>query len=256
MLSISRILTLLAGALISAALLKRKENSNAGAKPWRTDLGELQAKFTRQLDSRDNELAARLAEFQPKMEALAVELAVRPDGRIDDLAAQLTRLQPKIEALALELAPKPDPRVDDLAAQMARLQPRIEALAAASAPKPDPRVDDLTVRLAAVESKAHTTADKVEALKERVNTQDQTLQATNQVVVAIEQLLNSKIADFDQRIEAQGRSLQAMNSSIAQSDELLERVLDLVQNLSPVPAESREPISIASGGGEIRELQL
>ena len=225
--SISRILALLAGALISAVVLKRKENSNAGAKPWRTDLDELQAKFTQQLDSRDNELAARLAELQPKMEALAVELTTRPDGRIDDLASQLTRLQPKIEALALELAPKSDPRVDDL-----------------------------TVRLAAVESKAHMTADKVEDLQERVNTQDRKLEATNQVVVAIEQLLNSKIADFDQRIEAQGRSLQAMNSSIAQSDELLERVLDLVQNLSPLPAESREPISIASGGGEIRELQL
>jgi prefoldin subunit 5 len=227
MLSISRILTLLAGALISAVILKKRENSNPAATPWSPDLKALESKFLERLDARDTELTARLAEFQPKIEALAVELAVKPDSRIDDLAAQLTRLQPKIEALAGGLAPKFDPRVDDLAAQMATLQPRIEALAAG---------------LASVEAK--------------VSVHDQKLQATGQVVVAIEQLLTSKIADFNDRIEAQGKTLQAMNSSIAQGDELLERVLDLVQNLTPGAAEPREPFSIASGGGEIRELQL
>ena len=88
----------------------------------------------------------------------------------------------------------------------------------------------------ATESKADSNQDKVEDLQKRVSAHDQKLQATDQVVVAIEQLLTSKIADFDQRIEAQERSLLAMNSSIAQGDELLERVLDLVQNLSPLPA--------------------
>jgi peptidoglycan hydrolase CwlO-like protein len=225
MLSISRILTLLAGALISAVVLKRKENSNADATPWRTDLDELQAKFLQHLNSRNTELAARLAEFQPKIEALAAELTVRPDGRIDDLAAQLAGLHSKIEALAARLAPIPDPRVDVLAA-----------------------------RLAVVESKANFTQGKVDDLQERVSGHDQKLQATNQMVVEMEQMLTGRMADFDERVEAQGRTLQAMNSSIAQSDELLERVLDMVQNLLPA-AELREPVSITAGG-EIRELQL
>jgi len=33
-------------------------------------------------------------------------------------------------------------------------------------------------------------------------------------------------------------------------------VLDLVQNLSPVAAEPREPVSVTSSGVEMRELHL
>jgi chromosome segregation ATPase len=214
-LSISRILTVLAGALIGAVVFRRRESAGAGARPWSTDLEALQSKFTRQLDSRDTALAARLAEFRPKLEAVAAG----PDARIEELAAQLTRLQPKIEALAVELAPKLDPRVDELSA-----------------------------RLAAVESKANSTQSRVDHFEQKLDVQDQKLQATNQTVVAIEQMLADKMAGFE-------RTLQAMNSSIAQSDELLERVLDLVQSLTPVAAEPREPVSMASGGGETRELQ-
>jgi chromosome segregation ATPase len=169
--SISRILTLLAGAAVGVAVLRRKENSNANAKPWRTDLDALESKFTQQLELRGTELT----------------------------------------------------------------------------PKPDPRVADLAARLAAVESKAESTRGKVDDLQQNVSAQDQKLEATNQVMLAIEQLLTTKMAGLDQRIEAQGRTLDAINSSIAQSDELLQRVLDRVQNLSP---------STAAGGREMRELQL
>lgn len=221
MLSISRILALLAGAFISAVLLRKKENSSADAASWRPDLEALQKKFAEHLSAHESDgprvdLTARLAELQPKIEAMAAQLAPKPDARIDALTAHLTELQPKIEAIAAELAAKPDARIDDLAA-----------------------------RLAAVESKADSTQEKVADLQQKVSAHDLKLEATNHVVVAIEQVLNAKVAEFDQSIEAQGRSLQAMNTSIAQSDELLERILDLVQNLPPSTAEPRKPVTIA-----------
>jgi hypothetical protein len=269
---------LLAGALVSAVVLRWKDEAKADEAPWRGELESLRKKLLTDLDARDTELASRIAEIQPRIEAITAGLNIAPDGRIDDLAASIAQLQPKIEALAAGLA-KPDPRTDSLAARLSavesrpvpeaapQLDPRVDGLdarlaamearpAAEAAPKPDPRVEAIAVRLTAVESRAAATDGKVAELEQKVGTQDQRLQATNKVVVAIEQLLTAKIAEFDQRVESQARSLQAMNSSIAQSDEMLERVLDLVQNLSPAAPETREPISIASGGGEIRELQL
>jgi septal ring factor EnvC (AmiA/AmiB activator) len=251
----SRILTLLAGALVSAVVLRWKDDKakDANTAPWRPEIEELHKKLMLHLDERDAGLAARIAEFQPRIEALAAELKVEPDTRLDELAVRIGQLQPKIEALAAGLA-KPDPRIESLATRLAAVESR--PVAVETAHKPDPRVEAIAVRLTAVESRATATEDKLGELAQKVVQQDQRMQATNKVVVAIEQLLTSKIGEFDQRIEAQGRSLQAMNSSIAQSDELLERVLDLVQNLAPAVMETREPISIAASGGEIRELQL
>lgn len=278
--SFSRILTLLAGAFVSAVLLRRKENPNAA--PWRPELEELQKKFTEHLTSHDtslgefqkrfetalgeimpapdgriDELAVRVAALHPKIEAIASELATpRSDNRLNDLAGQVASLQPRIEAIATELAAKTDPRVDDLIERLAGLQPKLEALAAGTAPQPDPRIDQLDARVSAVESKADATQDQVASLEQKVNTNDQKLQATSQVVLSLEQLFTQRLGDLDRRLAEQGRSLEAMNSSIAQSDELLERVLDLVQNLPVAEPRALEPVAIASGGGQIRELQL
>src|SRR5689334_6549199 len=119
----SRILTLLAGALVSAVVLRWKDDSKGNEAPWRPELEDLHKKLLVHLDTRDAELVARIAEFQPRLEAMAAGLNVAPDGRIDELAARITQLQPKIEALAAGLA-KPDPRMDSLAARLAAVESR------------------------------------------------------------------------------------------------------------------------------------
>ena len=222
---ISRILTLLAGALIGAVIVQKKEDAPAGT-PWRTDLEDFEKKFTEHLSARDS----RIEGLRQQFEAIVSDLAAKPDGAVADLTARLAELQPKIEAMARQLAQKPDARIDELAERIGRLQPKIEAVAAELAPKFDRRINDL--------------AAQVEGLRQTVTAQDQKVQATNQVVIAIERMLNTKMAEFDKRLEAQGRTLQAMNSSIAQSDELLERVLDLVQTAPPSAGEPREPLTI------------
>jgi chromosome segregation ATPase len=241
MMLFSRIVTLLAGAIISAVVLRWKDDSKTNDAPWRPELEDLHQKLMVHLDSRDAELATRISEFQPRIEALAAELKILPDGRIDELATRIAQLQPKIEALAAGLM-KPDPRMDSLAARLAAVESRPVHT---EAPRTDPRVEAIAVRLTAVESRATTTEGKIGELEQKLVAQDQRLQATNKVVVAIEQMMTAKMNEFDQRLESQGRSLQVMNSSIAQSDELLERVLDLVQNLSPATPEPREPLSIS-----------
>jgi chromosome segregation ATPase len=220
----SRILTLLAGAFISALVLRRND-SKPGEAPWRPELEDLHKKLQTHLDVRDAELAARIAGFQPDIRALAAELNATPDTSLDELAGRMAQLQSKIEAVATGLA------------------------------KPDPRLEAIAVRMIAAEARTAAIEAKVGDLEQKAGTQDQRLQATSKVVVAIEQLVTSKIAEFDQRIESQGRSLQAINSSIAQSDELLERVLNLVQNIS-APAETRAPLSTTPGINDVRELQL
>src|SRR5690348_10070244 len=100
----SRIVTLLAGALVSAVVLRWKDDAKADDAPWRPELEALHKKLLGHLDTRDAELADRIAGFQPRIEALAAELNLTPDGRIDELAAGIAQLQPKIEALAAGLA--------------------------------------------------------------------------------------------------------------------------------------------------------
>jgi|SRR5581483_7694305 len=240
----SRSLTLLAGALVSAVVLKWKEDKTDRTNaPWRAELDALEKKLLVHVDERhaerDAELAARISEIQPRIEAMAAEMTLTPDGRLDELAGRIARLQPKIEALAAGLA-RPDPRMDNLATRLAAVESRPATVE--MAPRPDPRVEGIAVRLTAVESRTSANESKIAEMEQKIAAQDQRMQATNKVVLAIEQLLASKINEFDQRLEAQSRSLQAMNSSIAQSDELLERVLDLVQNLSPV--EPREQVQL------------
>jgi chromosome segregation ATPase len=212
---ISRIVSLFAGALLSAVILRKKDTG-----PSRSDLEEVQKKFTEDLAQHDS----RLQGLRQELETMATSATVSPDAAVLDLTARLAELQPKIEAMARQLAQKPDADMGELAARISQLQPKIEAVAAELAPKFDRRINELAVQ--------------VDTLRQIVSGQDQKLQATNKVVVAIEQLLTSKMAEFDQRLEMQGRTLQAMNSSIAQSDGLLERVLDLVQ---AAPQSAGEP---------------
>ena len=119
----SRIVTLLAGALVGAVVMRWKDDTKAKDAPWRPDLDDLHKKLLVHLDSRDAELAARIADFQPRIEALAAELKVVPDGRIDELAVRIAQLQPKIEALAAGLA-KPDPRVEAIAVRLTAVESR------------------------------------------------------------------------------------------------------------------------------------
>src|SRR4051794_32911386 len=100
----ARIVTLLAGALVSAVVLRWKDESKGNEAPWRPELEDLHKKLLAHLDVRDAELAARIADFQPRIDALAEELKIVPDGRIDELAIRIAQLQPKIEALAAGLA--------------------------------------------------------------------------------------------------------------------------------------------------------
>lgn len=237
MLPISRILSLLAGALIGAVILQKKEDAPAGS-PWRTELEELQKRFTQHLSAQDS----RMEGLRQQFEVMVADLAAKPDGSVTDLTAQLAELQPKIEAMARQLAQTPDNRLDELAARIGQLQPKIEAVAAELAPKFDRRINEL--------------AAQVDGLRQTVGAQEQKLQATNRIVIAIEEMLSSKMAEFEKRLEAQGRTLEAMNSSIAQSDELLERMLDLVRTATVSAGEPREPVATVSGGSEIRELQL
>jgi len=253
MLSISRILTLLAGALIGAVVLRKKETSRTEGTPWRADLEELQNKLTEHLTTQDG----RLDDLRQQSEAIVAEASSRSSEPAADLTARLADLQPKIEAMARQLEQPPDGRIDELAVRISQLQPKIEALAVELAPKPDPRVDAISLRLDAVESKTIPQIQgQVADLRQAVSAQDQKFQAANRVVIAIEQMLTTKMAEFGQRLEAQGRTLQAMNSSIAQSDELLERVLDLVQAGPQSVGEPRDPVPTVAGGGEVRELHL
>jgi chromosome segregation ATPase len=245
----SRILTLFAGALISAVILRKREASPAGGTPWSADLEELQKRLTEILTTQDG----RLDDLRQQFEAMVAEASARSSEPAADLTARLADLYPKIEAMARKLEQQPDRRIDELAVRIGQLQPKIEALAMERAPRPDPRVDAVSARLDAVESNTIAQLQgQVAELRQAVVAQDQRLQAANKVVIAIEQMLATKMVEFDRRLEVQGRTLQAMNSSIAQSDELLERLLDLVQ---AGPQSAGEPVPAAPAAGEARELR-
>ena len=134
MLSVSRILTLLAGAVIGAVAFRRKDDPNAA--PWRSELEELQKKFTVHVDSHDVQMTelrgqlANLASARPDEQIDELRQRIEAVGgmipRVDSLAVHLAGLQERIEA---ELArPKDGPRVDTLAANLVELQQRIEAM--------------------------------------------------------------------------------------------------------------------------------
>jgi hypothetical protein len=240
---IPHILTLLAGAVVSALMLRKKGIEDSGA-PWRPELEELGKTLTGHLAAYDS----RFAELETAIQALRSEPGAVPDTRVDELAARLAELQPRLEAIGAELAAKPDSRIDTLTARLAEFQPRMEAIAAELAGKSAARIDGLSARLEAVEAGQC----KVTELEQKVHAHEQRLNATTQVVIGIEQMLTARIAEFDERLEAQARSLQAMNSSIAQSDELIERVLDLVNN----PPAASEPAGTAALSGPYQDLRM
>src|ERR1051326_4269800 len=65
----SRIVTLLAGALVSAVVMRWKDDKSTEANaPWRAELEALQKKLMVNLDERDAGLAARIGEIQPRLE--------------------------------------------------------------------------------------------------------------------------------------------------------------------------------------------
>ena len=97
--------------------------------------------------------------------------------------------------------------------------------------------------------------------------QEQSLESTRRIVVALDELITGKVADLDKRLQAQGHSIDALNTTVAQTDDPLERVLDSIQALLHA-ADEAVPVAVAAGSplaarlneetdvGQIRQLRL
>ena len=165
MFALSRFLTFLAGAWVSAALVRKK-------------LGELDA-HGRRLSGIERQLEAVAAELQPKIEALGRRLAASPDARIDELAQRISQLPPKIETLTGVVMA----RLDAVETGMADLRQTVGA-----------QEEKLQAANQVVVAIEQLLSSKMAEFDRRLEAQGRTLQALNASIARSDQLLERAVA--------------------------------------------------------------
>src|SRR5438093_4356281 len=219
--SVPRVLMLLAGALIGAIAARRKLDADGA--PWRPELEDLEQKLSshqRLYDAALLDLRAQPGHVEiAALEARLGLVAQTAAGRLDNCDQQIAGLREHLTDLRSEAV-----RREDLAAAEQRVSQRMESQ-----------------------------ANHVSELDRKLANQQQSLESTRRIVVALDELLTNRLGDVDKRLQAQGRSIDALNTSVTQTDDLLERVLDSIQSLPHAAAEeSEQAVPVSSSAASRR----
>jgi chromosome segregation ATPase len=218
--SVPRVLMLLAGALIGAIAARKRLNANGA--PWRPDLEDLEQK---------------LSSHQRLYEAALLDLRAQP-GHVD-----IAALEARLGLVAQTAAG----RLDNCDQQIAGLREHLVDLRSEAV-----RREELAAAEQRVSQRIEAHANHASELDRKLANQQQSLESTRRIVVALDELLTNRLADVDKRLQAQGRSIDALNTSVTQTDDLLERVLDSIQSLPQAAAEESEAVPVSSAAAPRR----
>ena len=104
------------------------------------------------------------------------------------------------------------------------------------------QVDALESRLAGQESTNAERLGHLEAKIEETTAKLTEVPSTQQIVDAMETLLQKTMASLDERLTTQAQSIEVLKTTVSQTDSLLERVLESLDSLQTYaePAETAE----------------